>query len=444
MSDSVPSVGLDAAVNGGPDALPDPRDIDAYARAFAAFVAASPTSFHAVDAVARILTAQGFRELAEHDEWPVGAGRFLVRRDGSVLAWVVPEGAEAHTPWRVLGAHTDSPSLRLKNRNGGFATQGWLQDAVEVYGGPILSSWFDRDLEFAGRLVLADGSERLVRSGPIARVPHLAIHLDRTVNDSFAPDRELHMQPVYGVGESDSGIAALLARRAGIDDVAVRGADIFAVDSQAPARIGVASELLASPRLDNLVSVFAAVVALTRVPHDAPHIAALAAFDHEEVGSGSRSGAAGSLLDDTWARVADGAGASAVDLRRSRAGSWLVSMDVGHVVHPNYAGRHDPRIHPIPGGGPLLKVNANARYASDGRGEAFWSAACERAGVPYQLFVSNNDVPCGTTIGPLIATRLGISTVDVGAGILSMHSARELVHVDDLAGLARAADAVLR
>ncbi len=429
--------------------IADPKDAAAYADAFAGFVSASPTSFHAVETVAGILADHGFVLVDERDEWPAGPGRFVVRRDGSILAWVVPEGATALTPWRILGAHTDSPSLRLKGRDSAFGSHGWRQDAVEVYGGPILASWFDRDLEFAGRLTLRDGSAVLVRSGPIARVPHLAPHLDRSINDAFSPERQLHLQPVWGVGSSEGaeeGIVGLLAERAGIAYPEVAGADIFAVDSQAPGRLGADRELFASPRLDNLISVFASVNALiaeAEAPDRSDYVTAMAAFDHEEVGSGSRSGAQGSLLEDTWRRVSDLLGATSTEMLRSRASSWLISMDVGHVVHPNYSSKHDPRIQPVAGGGPLLKVNANLHYASDGRGEALWSAACQRAGVPMQLFVSNNDVPCGTTIGPLVATRLGISTVDVGAGILSMHSARELVHIDDLAGLARATAAAL-
>lgn len=421
----------------------DPRDVDAYVNAFSAFVGASPTSFHAVAEGVRLLASAGFVEVDEAEAWPNGPGRFVVRRDGGFVAWVVPVSAVSTTPWRVLGAHTDSPSLRLKSRDGGFSSHGWAQDSVEVYGGPILASWFDRDLEFAGRLQMRDGSERLVRSGAVARVPHLAPHLDRSINDAFSPDREAHLQPVLGVGDVPGGVVGLLAQRNGVEAADVRGADVFAVDAQAPARIGANAELLASPRLDNLVSVFAAVTALVGVPDDATTIAALAAFDHEEVGSESRSGAAGSLLEDVWVRVAHGLGGDADDVLRARAGSWIVSMDVGHVVHPNYSAKHDPRIQPVPGGGVLLKVNANQRYSTDGRGEAFFAAACESAGVDYQVFVSNNAVPCGSTIGPFVATRLGISTVDVGAGVLSMHSARELIHVGDLAALARAAVAAV-
>jgi len=193
--------------------------------------------------------------------------------------------------------------------------------------------------------------------------------------------------------------------------------------------------------MDNLTSVYAGLVALLAAPGDARHISVLAAFDHEELGSESRSGASGPLLEDVLVRVAAGLGAGDIEQRRAFAASWILSSDAGHAVHPNYAERHDPANQPVLGGGPLLKLNANQRYASDAVGAALWSEICRRAGVPTQPFVSNNAIPCGSTIGPLSATRLGIRTVDVGVPLLSMHSARELAHVDDLVALGAAVTA---
>ncbi|WP_100349502.1 M18 family aminopeptidase [Luteimicrobium subarcticum] len=430
----------------------------------ARFVEASPSSFHAAEEVARRVTGAGFVRLAETDAWPGGPGRFVVVRDGSVIAWVVPDGASPTTPVTVLGAHTDSPGFRLKPRPTTGA-HGWLQAGVEVYGGPVLASWLDRELELAGRVVVRDRAgqvggrprgtrELLVRTGPMLRVPHLAIHLDRSVNDSLALDKQRHTQPVWGLGDPREHdvlaevVRGVVGADATVDPDDVLGYDLAVADTQAPRTFGAGGALLASGRLDNLLSVHAGLVALLAhagagPDHAADRIAVLAAFDHEEIGSSSRSGAAGPFLEDVLDRVQAGLGASAEDVRRARAASLVVSSDVGHSVHPNHAERHDPANHPVAGGGPILKINANQRYASDAVGIAAWEAACAAAGVPSQAFVSNNAIPCGSTIGPITATRLGLRTVDVGAAILSMHSARELTAVVDPWYLSRAMRAAL-
>jgi aspartyl aminopeptidase len=294
-----------------------------------------------------------------------------------------------------------------------------------------------------------DGSlaEHLVRTGPFARIPQLAIHLDRQVNDGLKLDKQRHTQPVVGLGEaSDDDVLAALAAGAetDLDAADIVGWDVMVADTQAPRAFGVSQELWASGRLDNLLSTHAALVALLgAVPEDLGGIAVLAAFDHEELGSESRSGASGPFLADVIGRVSAALGAGEEERHRALAASLCVSSDVGHAVHPNYPERHDPANRPVAGGGPILKINANQRYATDAHGAARWKAACAAAGVPSQEFVSNNAIPCGSTIGPLTATRLGIRVVDVGAAILSMHSARELTAVVDPWYLSRAMGAVL-
>ncbi|GAA2029257.1 M18 family aminopeptidase [Agromyces tropicus] len=421
-------------------------DVDAYIEDFTAFVTASPSSYHAAEEAARRLEEAGFERLDERDAWPTGPGRRVVVRDGAVIAWVQPEGAGPTTPFRILGAHTDSPSFKLKP-NPASAAGGLSQANVEVYGGPLLNSWLDRELRLAGRLATRDGATHLVATGPLLRIPQLAIHLDRGVNnDGLTLDKQRHVQPIWGVepvGEP-ADIVAHLAAIAGIDPDEVAGHDVHVVDSSPPARFGRDGAFLASGRMDNLTSVHAGVTAILDAPADAGHISVVAAFDHEELGSESRSGASGPFLQDVLARIGDGLGAGVEETRRAFAASWHVSSDAGHAVHPNYPERHDPVNRPVLGGGPLLKLNANQRYATDAAGAALWSAACRAAGVPTQEFVSNNAIPCGSTIGPLTATRLGIRTVDVGPPLLSMHSARELAHVEDLAALGAAIAAFLR
>nr|WP_235950494.1 M18 family aminopeptidase [Phycicoccus flavus] len=413
----------------GSDTVPDD---------FARYVADSPTSYHAAAAARDRFVAAGFTALEESAEWPTAPGGYVVVRDGAVVAWRVPAGAGPTTPFRVLGAHTDSPGFRLKP-HAVVRADGWERLNVEVYGGPILGSWFDRDLAVAGRVVDPDGTVRLVRTEAVARIPHVAIHLERT--DDFRPDRQRHLLPVVGVDDGSDPADVRHWLREALGD-AVAG-DLFLADTQPAARIGVGGRLLACGRMDNLTSVHAGLAGLLEAPEDAGHVAVLAAFDHEEVGSASTSGAAGPLLEDVVGRIQEGLGASRSEAARALRGSWLLSSDAGHLVHPGHPEKHDPGNRPRPGGGPLLKVSATQRYTTDARGEALFAATCAAAGVPWQHYVNVNTIPGGSTIGPLAATRLGIPTVDVGVGLLSMHSARELVHVDDLVALHAAVAAFL-
>ena len=409
----------------------------------AAFVTASPTSYHAAAEIARRLEAAGFERV--DPTRPLGApgGRRFLQRDGAVVAWVAPRTVADDAGFRIVGTHTDSPGFKVKP---GPLPQsaGWTGVGVEVYGGPLLNSWLDRDLGIAGRIVTRDGAVHLVASGPIARIPQLAIHLDRGANEALKLDRQAHTQPILAV-ELRGSLLDHLCGLAGVDVDQVAFHDLFAFDTQPPAVIGLEREFLASARLDNLLSTHAALVAIEGLA-DGPGASAeggsdvlvFAAFDHEEVGSDTATGAGGPLLQDVLERIAAGYGLSLDETRAMFARSSCVSADCGHVVHPNYPGAHDPVNRPLPNRGPLLKINANQRYATDAVGAAIWLRACEAAGVPTQPFVSNNAVPCGSTIGPITATRLGITTVDVGAGLLSMHSARELCGVDDPAYLSRA------
>jgi aspartyl aminopeptidase len=488
-------------------------DLPEYLQDLADFVMASPSSYHAAAEVARRLEAAGYARMDERLDFPAEPGGYVLVRDGAVMAWRIPDAGQVSTTpvFRVLGAHTDSPTFKLKPRPS-TAREGWLQAGVEVYGGPLLNSWLDRELCFAGRMVTVDGREHLVRTGPIARFPQLAIHLDREVNNGLKLDRQQHLNPIWGavpaigadgfddedgandadqaMGQGASGrgsdlptdILAVLARTAGLEADAVAGFDVVMADTQAPGVFGASGELFASGRLDNLSSVHAGLVAMeslstpTALPSSlsvdsgwvpggnthptstdsvggvvadgvagesagAPVIPVLAAFDHEELGSASRSGAAGPVLEDVLRRVLDALGVSGQGAARSFAGSWLLSADAGHLVHPNYAERHDPVNHPRVNGGPLLKINANQRYSTDAAGAAAFARWCGVAGVPFQEFVSNNGVPCGSTIGPISSTRLGIRTVDVGIGLLSMHSAREMCGAEDPARLAGAVTA---
>ncbi|MCQ9709467.1 M18 family aminopeptidase [Streptomyces sp. BSP1] len=410
------------------------------------YLAASPSPYHAVANAAERLEKAGFRQVEETDAWDGTTGGKYVLRGGALIAWFVPEGAEPHTPFRIVGAHTDSPNLRVKPLPDTGAA-GWRQVAVELYGGTLLNTWLDRDLGLAGRITLRDGRDVLVNiDRPLLRVPQLAIHLDRGANDGLKLDRQKHMQPIWGLGDDvqEGDLIAFVAEEAGVDAADVVGWDLMPHPVEAPAYLGRDRELVAGPRMDNLLSVHAGAAALAAAATgNLPHIPVLAAFDHEENGSQSDTGADGPLLGSVLERSVYARGGSPEDRARALAGTVCLSSDTGHAVHPNYPERHDPTHHPRANGGPILKVNVNMRYATDGSGRAVFAEACEKAGVPFQNFVSNNAMPCGTTIGPITAARHGIKTVDIGVAILSMHSARELCGADDPFLLANALTAFL-
>jgi len=399
------------------------------------YLDASPSPWHAAASAARLLDAAGFVEVAESAEWRDLPESGYVRRGAALVAWrgaAAPIGAV-----HLVGAHADSPGLRV-HPHPDQQVAGWQVLGVEIYGGALLNSWLDRDLGVAGRLVTADGTAVLVDTGePVARVPQLAIHLDRDVNErGLVLDRHVHLRPVWALGDRPP-FAAWIAERAGAVPASW---DLALYDTQPAALLGADRSLLASGRLDNQVSCWAAVTALAgagAVPDGRLAMAAL--FDHEEVGSASTTGAAGPLLEAVLLRVLAARGIDGVDaVQRVFAASSCVSADNAHAVHPNYPERHDAAHAPRVNQGPAIKLNANQRYATSAETAVLFERACHEAGVPVQRFVSRNNVPCGSTIGPITATRLGIATVDVGIPQLSMHSARELCGADDPAQLVRA------
>lgn len=405
----------------------------------AAFVTASPSSYHAAAEVAVRLQAAGFSQQVEIDQWAECSAGYVIR-DGAIIAWRLPSSAAAAAGFRIVGAHTDSPGFKLKPQPSAYAF-GFAQAAMEVYGGPLLNSWLDREFGLAGRVTLRSGETKLVRTGSWLRIPQLAPHLDRSVNDSLHLDKQAHLKPIYATGGAD--VLAALAGTLEVSRDDLDGFDLFAAVTESPALIGVTEEFFASARLDNLSSVHAGLTALLAA-ESSDQVQVLACFDHEEIGSDSRSGAAGPFLEDVLRRMAASLGWTGDAFHQAIAASFMISADAGHSIHPNYPGLHDPDHQPVLNAGPLLKVNANQRYTTEGPGTARWLRTCRAAGVPTQPFVSNNAVPCGSTIGPLSATRLGIESIDVGVPLLSMHSARELCGIHDAAWLAEALTAFYR
>jgi aspartyl aminopeptidase len=410
------------------------------------FLEASPTPMHAVASATARLTGAGFRALSETDSWEgLEAGRYLVSIGGtSLVALVVP--SKKHDGFRIVGAHTDSPNLRLKPRPD-YTKEGYAQVGVEVYGGALLNSWLDRDLSLAGRAtVLVDGATetRLVRiRRPIARVAQLAIHLDRDVNDKLALNRQEHLAPLLGLASEAApvSVAALVAAELGVDSAAVVGHELMLYDTLGPAVGGAGAELLFSARLDNLAMCHAGVTAIAEAARagstDGDFAQVVALFDHEEIGSESVYGAHSAFLPRVLERVSLGRGLSREGHLRALARSACVSADMAHAVHPNYPDRHEPRHKPRLNEGPVVKVNSQQRYATSASTAAMFAALCKSADVPVQHYAHRTDLPCGSTIGPIASTLLGIPTVDVGNPMLSMHSAREMAGTLDPALMTR-------
>ncbi|WP_290706845.1 M18 family aminopeptidase [Gordonia sp. UBA5067] len=405
----------------------------ASAAGLASFIDASPSPFHVCATVAAELLDAGFAEVAETQAWPAELGRCFVRRGGSIIAWSSGFG----DTFRIVGGHTDSPNLRVKQHIDRVSA-GLSTVALEPYGGAWLNSWLDRDLGLSGRVSVLDGdgvAERLVKiDEPILRVPQLAIHLSED-RKGVTPDPQRHLDALWSTDPDSPGLLAWLAQRLGVADTDVLGWELMTHDVEPSRIVGAEQDLLSAPRLDNQATCYAGLRALLDVgettrPPSATQVLAL--FDHEEVGSGSQRGAASDFLASVCERIVLARGGGRDDYLRVMAGSFCASGDMAHATHPNYADRHEPGHQIRLGGGPVLKVNQNLRYASDATGAGVFEQACRRAGVPLQRYVHRADLPCGSTIGPITATRTGLVTVDVGAPQLAMHSARELMAVADV------------
>jgi aspartyl aminopeptidase len=337
---------------------------------------------------------------------------------------------------RVIGAHTDSPNLRIKPQPDAAAGR-WQQLGVEIYGGALLNSWLDRDLGLAGAIAIRDGDGQRTRifrdDRPLLRVPQLAIHLDREIHEKgLLLNKQRHMAPVWAAGADAPPFRSYLAEQIDVSADDVLSWQVMAHDVTPAALTGLDEQFLSSARIDNLLSCFAGLDALHAVAAEpGPSIPMLCLFDHEEVGSVSTTGAASPLLSDILDRIGAALGGDLEDRARSRAASLVVSADGAHATHPNYAERHEPDHLIGLNEGPVLKVNANQRYATDAETAAAFTLACERADVPMQRFVTRTDLACGSTIGPASAGQLGIAVVDAGCAQLAMHSAREMAGSHD-------------
>ena len=411
----------------------------AAAKRMLAFIDASPTPYHAVENIAQQLREDGFSQLTEAEPWTLAPGdrRYVIREAGTIIAFVVGSKSPAEAGFRIIGAHTDSPNLRVKPQ-ASIRKKGYLQLGVEIYGGVLLSTWLDRDLSLAGRVVCRKGGELtshlIDMRRPMARVANVAIHLNRKVNsDGLVLNKQKHMVPMIGVGDSKLDLKKEVAHLVGVEPDAVLGYDLCLYDTQKGTLAGVNEEFVISARLDNLGSCFAATEALCGVPDNLEPTSVMALYDHEEVGSRSAVGAASTVLRDVLGRVALAYPEGQVQaFPRAIASSLLVSADMAHAIHPNYADKHDDEHAPKLNKGLVIKTNNNQRYATSGYSAAAFEAMCADAGYAAQHFVTRSDMPCGSTIGPITAAELGIRTVDVGAPMLSMHSCREMAGTLDV------------
>lgn len=403
------------------------------------YLDASPSPWHAVDEAARRLDEAGFLRLREEEAWSLepGRGYYLMRGGSSLAAFLTGMKPPAEGGFHIVGAHTDSPGLRVKPK-GEHAKGGLVRVGVEIYGGPILATWTDRELGLAGRLVLhGEGGGLEERSvevrRPLLRLANAAIHLNREVNNKgLLLDKQEEIPLLLAQAEAglpDGNILReLLAYEAEVEAERILGFDLCAWDLQEACTWGADDEFIASGRLDNLAMCHAGLTGLLQTarnlqPPDST--AVLLLFDHEEVGSQSAMGADGSLLPDVLERIHEARGGGRAEFLRACARSFLVSADMAHAAHPNFLRVLEPQHHVFLNQGPVIKLNSNLRYTTDGASLARFTTICQTAGVPVQTYVHRTDLPCGTTIGPMASSRLGIRAVDVGNPMLSMHSVRE-------------------
>ncbi|MBR9912293.1 MAG: M18 family aminopeptidase [Gammaproteobacteria bacterium] len=401
------------------------------------FLYQSPTPFHAVQSMVSRLEAAGFQRLQEAQSWALAAGKkyYVCRNDSSIIAFVYGSEALVETGLRLVGAHTDSPCLRVKPQPE-LNSQGYFKLGVEVYGGVLLNPWFDRDLSLAGRVTYRTHAGQ-VKSAllnferPLATIPSLAIHLDREANNSRTINAQTDISPLLMQLEQDGKqdfrqlLLAQLHEQGTADSKEVLDFDLSFYDTQKPALVGLKEEFIASARLDNLLSCYTGLQSLLAA--DRSQSCLLVCNDHEEVGSRSACGAQGPMLQDFICRLLPDPEARI----RCLSNSLLISADNAHGIHPNYASRHDSNHGPILNQGPVIKINANQSYATNSESAGLFRYWCAEEDVPVQAFVIRTDLACGSTIGPITAAELGVKTLDVGVPTFAMHSIRELGGVKD-------------
>ncbi len=405
------------------------------------FMDSSPVNFWAIDTCRKRLEAAGFSELDMRSPWQLAAGdrRFVVQNGSAIFAFIVGTGG-AGEAFDIISAHSDSPGFRLKPNCVIRGEGGSVKLNTEVYGGPILYTWFDRPLSIAGRVALRSEDPlrpemRLVRfDRPLLVIPHLAIHFNRAVNEGNPLSKQKDMLPVLSLCADDDKelITRLISEQLGVDRDAILDYDLSLYSCAKAATAGLKDEMVLSGRLDDLSMVHAGLTALlASVDKASRHTRVLAVFDNEETGSGTKQGAGSPILEHIIRRINFTQGGAEEDFMRSVAASFMISADNAHGWHPNYGEKLDPTNHPVLGGGPCIKVNANCKYMTDADSAAVFRRICEIAGVPCQSFVNHSDVAGGSTLGNILTSQIPLRGVDMGAPVWAMHSCCETASAAD-------------
>ena len=407
------------------------------------FIEKSPTAFQAVDEMQKRLTENGFEVLSEKEYWKlIPGGKYLVTRNNSALiAFCIPE--KESRVFHIMASHSDSPSFKIKENPEIKVDNSYVKLNVEKYGGMLMAPWFDRPLSVAGRVIIRRNGglkEKLVNiKRDLVMIPNLAIHMNREANNGVSYNPQKDLQPLFAVGNTDRTLLEIIAEQTGVKKEDIISHDLFLYNRMPGTVWGADREFVSSARLDDLQCAFASMEGLLRAQNH-ESIAVHCVMDNEEVGSGTKQGAASTFLKDTLLRINMGLGITYEEYLMTLAGSFMVSADNAHALHPNYTDKTDPTNHPVLNKGIVIKFNANQKYCTDAVSAAIFKELCTKAGVPYQTFVNRSDIAGGSTLGNISNTQVPMNTVDIGLPQLAMHSPYETAGVKDTEYLVRAAE----
>lgn len=407
------------------------------------FIEKSPTAFQAVDEMQKRLTENGFEVLSEKEYWKlIPGGKYLVTRNNSALiAFCIPE--KESRVFHIMASHSDSPSFKIKENPEIKVDNSYVKLNVEKYGGMLMAPWFDRPLSVAGRVIIRRNGglkEKLINiKRDLVMIPNLAIHMNREANNGVSYNPQKDLQPLFAVGNTDRTLLEIIAEQTGIKKEDIISHDLFLYNRMPGTIWGADKEFVSSARLDDLQCAFASMEGLLRAQNHGS-IAVHCVMDNEEVGSGTKQGAASTFLKDTLLRINMGLGRTYEEYLMTLAGSFMVSADNAHALHPNYTDKTDPTNHPVLNKGIVIKFNANQKYCTDAVSAAIFKELCTKAGVPYQTFVNRSDIAGGSTLGNISNTQVPMNTVDIGLPQLAMHSPYETAGVKDTEYLVRAAE----